>query len=169
MNKLVPWGIVRFIILILLQVLLLNNIQLNGYINPYLYVLFIIVLPFETPGWLGLILAFAMGISVDLFSHTPGVHASATVFMMAIRPVILEVFAPREGYEANSEPRIQYYGFSWFIKYAFMMVFAHHLFLFYIEVFKFSDFFGTLLRVILSTIFTVILVVLSQYFYKRKY
>jgi len=74
-------NILRMFILILFQVFVLNNIQVSGYINPYMYVLFILLLPFETPRWLLLISGFAIGISIDLFANTPGMHASATVFM----------------------------------------------------------------------------------------
>ena len=68
---------VRFVFLVLLQVLILNNIQLNGFINPYLYILFIIMLPFEIPVWLLMLLAFVMGISIDMFLNTMGIHVCA--------------------------------------------------------------------------------------------
>ena len=163
-----PRNIIRFLALFLVQVLIFNNIEIGGYINPYIYILFIILLPFETPAWITLSLAFLMGLLVDIFSETLGMHTSATVFMAFLRPYILSYFAPRDGYESGSYPRIFYYGLPWFIKYATLMVFTHHLFLFYVEMFKFQDFFATLLRVILSTLFSSILIVISQYFVFRK-
>jgi hypothetical protein len=120
-------------------------------------------MPFETPGWLLLTVAFILGLSVDVFSHTIGMHTSATVFMAFLRPYVLHSISPRDGYEFGTYPRIHYYGFTWFLKYALILVFFHHLFLFYIEVFRFVEFFDTLLRVILSTIFSVIFIVLSQF------
>lgn len=163
-----PRNIFRFLALLLVQVLIFNNIEIGGYINPYIYILFIILLPFETPAWITLSLAFLMGLLVDIFSETLGMHTSATVFMAFLRPYILSYFAPRDGYESGSYPRVFYYGLPWFIKYATLMVFAHHLFLFYVEMFKFQDFFVTLLRVILSTLFSSILIIISQYFVFRK-
>ena len=163
-----PRNIIRFLALFLVQVLIFNNIEIGGYINPYIYILFIILLPFETPAWVTLSLAFLMGLLVDIFSETLGMHTSATVFMAFLRPYILSYFAPRDGYESGSYPRIFYYGLPWFIKYATLMVFTHHLFLFYVEMFKFQDFFATLLRVILSTLFSSILIIISQYFVFRK-
>ena len=74
-------NILRFFTVILLQVLLLDNVQLGGYLSPYFYVIFIILLPFESPKWLLLCLAFLLGLSVDLFNGTPGMHAAASVFM----------------------------------------------------------------------------------------
>jgi len=168
MIKLISRNIIRFVVLVLLQILVLNNIQISGYIVPNFYVLFILLMPFETPRWLLLPVAFALGISVDLFTQTPGMHAAATVFMAFLRPWVLEMSAPRDGYEPGSFPRLYYYGFQWFLRYTVILVLSHHFILFYIEVFRFSEFFSTLLRVLVSSFFTVILVMLSQYFIYRK-
>ena len=168
MIRLIGINIARLIILVLIQVLVLNNIQVSGYIVPYVYVLFIMLLPFETPKWLLLLSAFALGISVDMFMQTHGMHAAASVFMAFLRPYILEMSSPRDGYESGTKPRLFYLGFQWFFRYTAILVFAHHFLLFYIEVFRFSDFFSTLLRVLLSSLFSVILIMLSQYFVYRK-
>ena len=74
-------NIFSFILLVLVQVLVLNNIQFLGYIDPYLYILFILVLPVQMPRWFLLILAFALGITIDIFSNTLGMQAFATVFI----------------------------------------------------------------------------------------
>jgi len=158
----------QFLVLVLLQVFILNNVQMGGFVNPYIYILFIILLPVNTPKWLLLVLGFVLGLSIDLFAHTPGMNSSASVFLAFIRPYILEIVAPREGYEKDSSPRIKIYGFTWFLRYAFIMVLAHHFVLFYIEVFRFSDFFLTFSRVILSTIFSTLLIVTSQYLIYRE-
>ncbi len=154
--------IANFIFLILFQVLILNNIQVSGYINPYLYVLFIILLPFETPKWLLLITGFMLGMSIDLFSNAIGMHTFATVLIAFLRPYLLKYIAPREGYETGTQPNLNFFGAEWFIKYAFILILIHHFALFFMEAFKFQQFFATLLRVILSSIFTLLLVVLSQ-------
>jgi rod shape-determining protein MreD len=148
--------------LVLLQVLILNNIELSGFINPYFYIMFILLLPFETPKWLLLVSSFALGLSIDLFSHTLGMHAFACVLVAYIRPYLLKVIAPREGYDAGTTPGVKNFGLDWFMKYAVILVFAHHFTLFFIETFKFHQFFATLLRVILSSIFTLIIIFLSQ-------
>ena len=168
MINVLPRNIVRFILLVLVQVFIFNNIEISGYINPYIYILFIILLPFETPAWLALVLGFLLGFSIDIFTETLGMHTAACVFMAFIRPYVLSNFAPRDGYESGSFPRIFYYGLPWFIKYATILVFAHHLVLFYLEMFSFSDFFATFLRVLLSTLFSSFLIILSQYFIFRK-
>ena len=162
-------NIVRFILLVSLQVLIVKNIELGRFINPFIYVLFIIMLPFETPNWLILLLGFLLGISVDMFYNTPGMHASASVFMAFCRPAVLKIFSPREGYEYGTQPTIQYLGVPWFLSYAGILIFLHHFALLYLEVFGFSEFFSTFWRVVCSSVFTLLLVVLSQYlFYKSK-
>ena len=168
MIRLVSRYLLQFLVLVLLQIFILNNVQMGGFINPYIYILFIILLPINTPKWLLLVLGFVLGITIDIFSHTPGMNSSATVFMAFIRPYVLEVIAPREGYEKDSSPRLKIYGFTWFLRYSFILVLAHHFVLFYVEVFRFSDFFLTFSRVILSTIFSTLLIVTSQYLIYRE-
>ena len=167
-SKILFRNIFRFFFLVLLQVLILNNIQFSKFINPYFYVLFILLMPFESPPWLVIIVSFMLGLSVDMFSHTIGMHTSACVLLAFLRPYVLKIFAPRDGYEPGTFPRIYYYGFEWFLKYALVLVFAHHLMLFYTEVFRFSAFFSTLLRSFISTIFSVFLILISQYIVFRK-
>lgn len=153
----------RFLLLVFLQVLVLDHIRLSGYINPYLYVLFLAILPFETPGWLMLILGFILGLTIDMFEHTPGMHAAACVFTAFVRKYLLKFMEPRDGYPTNARPVASHMGLRWFVFYTAILILLHHLFLFYTEMFRFSEFFHTLLRVFLSFIFTMVLVVLSQY------
>jgi len=167
MNYIVK-NIIRFIILVLLQVTVFNNIQLSGFVNPYLYILFILLLPFETPPWLLLVLSFFMGISIDIFSSTIGIHASACVFMAFLRPFVLNYISVRDNYESDIEQGLYVYGFSWFFKYALILTLAHHSFLFIVEVFSFNNFGDTLVRIILSSIFTLVLVITSQFIISKK-
>lgn len=160
--------IIRFLILVLLQVLVFNNIQISGFINPYFYILFILILPFDAPKWSLPLIGFLLGISIDIFTQTPGIHASATVLMAFARPFVLGSISPREGYESGSFPRLYYYGFKWFLKYSVILVCMHHFFLFYVEIFRISDFFATFLRALLSSFFSLTFIILSQYFiFKR--
>lgn len=160
-------NIFRFFFLVLLQVLILNNIQLSGYLNPFLYVLFILMLPFNTPNWLVLILGFVLGICIDMFCDTGGLHAAASVLMAFLRPSVLKIIAPREGYNVIHKPTIQQFGFNWFLSYAGILVLVHHLFLFYLEAFRLSEFFSNLLRTILSAAFTLTLIFISQFFFSK--
>lgn len=156
-------NILRFLFLIALQGLVLNDINLSVYFNPYLYLLFILLLPFEIPNWLLLILGFVTGVSVDMFTNTLGLHTSACVFMAFIRPTVLRILKPREGYELGTRPNLAFMGFSWFTSYAAIMIFMHHLWFFYLEMFRFSDFFFTFTKVIATTALNLLLVMLSQF------
>ena len=159
---------IRFIVAVLLQVVIMDNIQFSGYINPFFYIIFILLLPFETPNWFLLLLAFILGFSIDLLNGIPGMHASACVFMAFLRPFVLKNFSPHDGYETGTIPCISHYGIEWFAKYTLILVLAHSVFLFYIESFSFIDFFHTLVRVILSTTFTATIIIISQFFIFRK-
>ena len=159
----------QFVFFVLLQVVLLNKLQISNLgLTPYMYVLFILLLPIETPGWLILTFGLIIGLSVDAFDDTGGAHAAATVFIAFIRPTVLNVFSPREGYDFGKSPRILYYGFNWFLKYLLTLLFIHHLLFFFIEVFSFSSFFMTLFKVILTTLFSAALIILSQFLIFRK-
>jgi rod shape-determining protein MreD len=157
-----------FGILIVTQLLVFNNIELSGYINPYVYVLFILLLPFDVPNIVLLLSAFILGLFIDLFMGTPGVHSSATVLMAFTRPAVLTIFSPREGYQTGTQPRMTQFGLEWFIKYTVLLVLIHHFTLFYLEVFTFHNFFSTFLRALSSSLLTSVILIFSQYFIFRK-
>lgn len=161
--------IIRFMLLVIIQVFVLNKIQLSGYINPYLYVLFILLLPVDIPRWMLLTSAFLLGLSIDFFSGILGVHAAATVFMAYLRPGLIKLVGSRDDIEPGTEPSIRNFGFLWFLTYSTIMVFLHHSALFFIEIFRFSEIFRVMSRVLLSTLVTEILILLTQYlFYKKR-
>lgn len=166
-SSLIRYGLL-FILLMLMQVLLFNNINFSGYVNPFVYVLFILVLPVEIPNWLLLIISFLTGLVIDIFSGTPGMHTSATVLAGFARPYVLMLISPRDGYEPGSDPSLFHYGIRWFVIYISIIVFIHHIALFYLEVFRFTDFFRTLLRVFLSSLFSVTFILLLEYIRKRR-
>ncbi len=169
MTRYIFANIFRFIFLIFLQIFVLNNIQLMGYVNPYLYILFIILLPLETPRWLLLILAFLMGYTIDYFSHTIGINIAATVFIAYLRPKLIHLLIPKLEPSPEVKIGIKHFGFKSFLLYASILTLVHHLSLFYLEIFRLSDFLLTLRRALLSSVFTIVLIILSQYmFYTQK-
>jgi cell shape-determining protein MreD len=157
----------RLILLVLAQVVILNNIQFSGYINPFLYIMFIMMLPVRIPKNVVLLAAFLTGLIVDVFSNTMGMHAAACVLMAYARPAVLKLMAPRDGYESETTLTARELGFSWFLTYAAILTIIHHLLLFYVEVFRFSEFFTTLLRMFLSSIATLTVIMLSQYLFGK--
>ena len=162
MTKLVSENFFRFVFLILFQVLIINNIQLSGYLNPFLYVLFLLMLPFEMADWVVLLLGFLLGIMLDMFTDTLGMHTTACVFMAFMRKNVLLFMSPREGYESGKSPNFRDMGISWFIIYSSILVFLHHFILFFTESFRLSDIFPTFLKIILSSAFTITAIFITQ-------
>ena len=161
----------RFFLLLFVQVLVLDQIEIsgpvNGYFNAYLYILFLLMLPVNINRLLLLMLCFITGISIYMFTGTAGMHASACLILGLIRPGFLNLIAPREGYESTLRLTIQSMGGSTFLVYAGVLTFVHHLSLFILEAFNFLNFFDLLLRVITCSIFTMLLIVMSQVLSQR--
>jgi rod shape-determining protein MreD len=162
MIRAVSINIIKFIALVLIQVLILNNINIGGFVHPMLYILFIITLPFNTPKWLLLILGFFIGLIIDIFSDTLGIHAASTTLLAFVVPIIWRVLAPHDGYEIGHHPQINLQGLAWFLRYVIVATLIHHIAFFFIEAFSMEFFFSTLWSSIINTLFTVILIFLSQ-------
>lgn len=151
---------IRFVLLLLLQVFIVNNIRIGGFINPYVYILFVLLLPFSVPGWLLLVLGFVMGLAVDWFMATPGLHAGATLFMAFLRPAIIRLVSGAQAPDADESPGISDKGKRWFITYSFTLVLLHHTVLFFMEAFTFAQLTDTIFRIGLSSLFTEFLILL---------
>lgn len=157
-------NLLRFVVLIALQVIVLDHMDLaNGWLVPYLYVLFLLMLPFELPAWALLLAGGAAGTLMDLLSDTPGMHTTACLVMMYVRGFWQRLIAPREGYEYGMRPDVQHMGLSWTLTYAGVLVLVHHLWLFFFELHRFDRAGGTLLRAVGSAAFTLVLVLLAQF------
>ena len=167
MSKSIIWYIGLFVFSVLIQVLFMDNIQFYSMVNPYFYVLFVLLLPINTPRYLLLILGFVLGLTIDVFANTPGIHASATVFMAFLRPFMINTANIDEQEKAIS-PTLMNMGVGWFVKYSLVLILFHHTFLFFVEIFSFHVFLNNLLRSLLSGLFTFVLVVLSQFIIYRK-
>lgn len=157
-----------FVLLVALQMLVFNNIQFSGYINPYIYVMLIIILPLSMPSWLLLVVAFIAGFTIDVFSGTMGVHTFATVMAGFARPWIITLNMTHDAADPDTSPSVQNNGLRWFFLFTLMIVLVHHLSLFYVEVFSLAGFFRTFLRVLLSTLFTTFFIVLLDMIGSRR-
>ncbi|MEI7725447.1 MAG: rod shape-determining protein MreD [Bacteroidota bacterium] len=162
-SRTVFFNIVRFFFLIFFQVLILNHINLSGYINPYFYIYFILLLPFDTPKWMLLIVAFLLGLSVDFFTNTIGLNAAACVMMAFARPLVISAISSGPESLLGDTPSLRNQGLKWFLYYSVILIFIHHFTLFFLEIFRFSEFMATLIRVLLSSAFTLLLVLISEY------
>jgi len=163
MNKVVLANALRFLGLLLLQVLILDEIELHGFVNPYIYPLFILLLPLEIPHWLLMVIGFVFGLIIDIYANTLGFHASATVWLAFVRPYLLSFNQPRGGYEPEHRPVMSIMGFRWTILYVSIAILLHHLILFFVEVSSFSDFPSTFIKIFLSTGISIMMVMLYQF------
>lgn len=159
----------RFFIILLAQGLIFGQLEFNAGIHPMIYPLFILMLPFDTRPIVLMILGFFIGIGVDFFMNTFGLHASAALLVAYIRPELYRLFAPRDGYDVLMQPTAESLGYKWFIYVAGITLFIHHLWFFFLEYFKWSEFFTIMRNTILSGITSLILLILIQIiFFKKK-
>ena len=168
MGRAIITNTIRFILLLATQVFLLKN---TGYYNlsvPYLYILFILLLPFNIPNGLLFLLAFISGITVDVFYDTLGLHALACSVMAFVRIVYISITVQRDGFDNEPEPRLGIMGFRWFVFYAVILAFFHHLVLFTFEAFRISELGFTIIRVLLSALLSTILILVTEFVFYRK-
>ncbi|MBC7383488.1 MAG: rod shape-determining protein MreD [Bacteroidia bacterium] len=157
----------RFILIVLFQLLVINNIELSTYINPYIYIVFILTLPVDMKPWLVVLISFFTGMVMDTFSSTPGLHMASCVFMGYVRIFYLRFATSKEDFSGSIKPTVSRKGVVWFLVYATMLTFLHHLVLFYLEIYGFNEFFRTLTRIIFSTVFSVLLITVGQLLFYR--
>ena len=168
MIRIIISNLIRYAVLVFIQVFLLKNIGYYNLATPYLYILFILLLPFETPNWLLFILAFLTGLTIDSFYDTAGINAAACTVLALVRTIFINLTVQRQGLETEPEPKLGIMGFRWFFFYAGILTIFHHITLFFMESFSFSDLKYTLIRILLSSLFTVFLLLLSEFVFFRK-
>ena len=149
-----------------MQVMVFDNIRFGNYIHPYVYVLFVMLLPFETPKARLIFDGFLIGIIVDIFSGTPGLNAAATVFMAFIRPFIIEITTRKSDIEDKNAPTITEMGLQWFVIYGLLMLLLHNLFLFWLEAFSIRLLGVVLLETIISAPISLLIIILIIYVFK---
>ncbi|MBC7863102.1 MAG: Rod shape-determining protein MreD [Bacteroidia bacterium] len=167
MIRVVFSNINRFIIFTLLQVLIIQNINFGTYFVPMAQVIIILLLPLQLERVWVLLICFFVGLTLDPFYNQQGLHSAAMVFLGFLRPFVLKAIAPREGYEDFMKPTVQSMGIAWFATYSGLLIFGHHLFFFYLEIFRFNEFWSTMLRVLCSSVATFVLILILQYLFYR--
>lgn len=166
MNSLLFSNIIRFIALVLLQVLICNQMNFLGSINPYIYILFILIYPVKNNRLSFILISFVLGILIDIFMDTGGAHAAASVTIAYMRPVFLK-FSFRAAYEyqaikfndADLLPRVIYFT---------LLILIHHFILFILIIFDNSKA-GMVVSNALSTgLFTLFLALTLTTLFSRK-
>jgi rod shape-determining protein MreD len=163
-SKLLFINLVRWLLLLFIQIFLLRNMSFYDLATPFVYVLFLLLLPFGIPNILLYLIAVFTGLTLDAFYDTIGVHIAACVTLAYVRILFITVSLNREGFD-EPEPTLGNMGFKWFSIYAIFCIFAHHLVLFFLEAFKLSEISYTLLRCLASGIFTLLTVLLIEFIF----
>jgi hypothetical protein len=128
-------------------------------------VAFLLMLPFEAGRITLMMMGFFTGLSVDVFYDSLGIHAAASVLLMYMRPIWINLITPRGGYELEMRPTLSHMGFQWFSTYVIPLILVHHFALFFIESGGVNLILYTGLKVIASSAFTYITIVIVQYLF----
>lgn len=158
-------NIARFVFLVLLQVIILNHINFLGYINPYLYIMFILVLPVSTSDIQVIIWGFLLGLMIDVFQDSGGIHAAACLTIAYLRPKLLSIsYGLSYDYQA-----VNFYNTPLKERLTFVisMVLIHHFILFLLVFFNFSHIVLILKNTLFSGLFTIILILIATAFFQK--
>jgi len=165
MNRYTIFKILSFFVYVLAQVLIFNKVVLFGTAYSFIYIGFLLTLPLEIAVIPGMLIGLFLGLGIDSFTNTFGLHASASVLLMYFRPILISWLTPQGGYPAGSTPQPNKIGLGWFTTFALPLIFVHQLVIFFIEYGGFDLFGLTLSKVIASTIYSFILIVIIQYIF----
>lgn len=163
-------NILRFILLILVQFYVLDKIHLHQMVTPYIYFLFILWMPFSINRSLQMLLAFLLGFTLDSFRHSPGFHSAACVLIAYLRPFLINILIPQEGADSNyDEPSARSMGgvFPYMI-YAGLLSLLHHGWLFFLEALEFGNFWYFIVKTLLSTAISLVLIFAAELLFYRK-
>ena len=155
----------RFISLVLVQVVLLNHIDFMGYVNPYLYILFILVFPYTGNRSLLIFLGFLLGLCIDIFADSGGIHAAASTFLAYMRPALLK-FSFGVSYEYNTI-KLSKSPLGARITYISTAVLMHHLMLFILEIFNAGHILLILKSTLFSGVFSILLIFCTVLIFSR--
>jgi len=155
----------RFFVLILLQVFVFNYVQWFGFLNPVVYLLFLILLPLEVPKSVQYILAFITGLIVDAFLSTYGIQAFACVLMAFLRPYIILIMNGLKPLEAGVRPAPGVKDFTWILVYTFLLVFAQQLTVTILETFQWINWWRVIWTSAVNTLFTIFIILCIEYIF----
>lgn len=158
-------NILRFVGLVIIQILLLNNLSLFGYAHVFLFILFILFLPVTTPRWLLILLSFLIGLVIDIFMGTYGLNAAVCTLLGFLRPYVLRLVTPQYDTEDDVYKDIYARSFIETMTYAFIMSFIFCLTYFLLERFSLSGISRSLLVILASTIFTFVMIIIFRYLF----
>jgi hypothetical protein len=163
-------NIIRFAAFILVQVFILNKIPpLHGFISPYLYFLYILLLPFSMSRISLVFVGFLFGLTLDYFTKTPGLHAASCSLIAYLRPFLINVLVTHEGMGYNyTEPAPSSMGWTPYIVYVLVLSFIHNAYLVFLEWLQFGNFWYFLGKVFSTTGISFLLIMITETLFYRK-
>jgi rod shape-determining protein MreD len=167
MNNLIISNSIRFIGLVLLQALVLNHINLFGYINPLIYIVWVFLFPIRKNQSFFLIASFLLGLSVDFFSDSGGVNAAATLFIAFVRIPILKAVLRKSDFDYFLF-NLRAISIDKILLYVATLTFIHHFIIFSLEYFSFNDFTTIISTTFFTSIFTVLISILGILLFVKK-
>lgn len=161
--------IFSFLAYLIIQVLFLKNLVIFGIAFCFIYVLFILLLPMEMKTIPMMLIAFVLGMGLDIFYDTLGIHTACLVFIAFIRNFWLKLLTPTGGYDENQSPSLLNMGFGWFSYYSLPLFFLHHVLFFYIENLGTGLISLVIQKTVASVVFVYVMSIIVQLmFYRRK-
>ena len=160
-------NILRFIGLILIQVTILNRINFGGFINPQIYVLYVILFPYynKHKGYF-LLSSFFLGISIDFFMNSGGINAFSLTLIAFFRQNIFNmIIGKQDKYENMTFHEIP---IAKAITYIIILTFIHATSIFWLENFSFDQLGTMFVRILLSTIYSTVIIYLSLSLFLKK-
>lgn len=167
MNNIVIANIIRFIGLLLLQVLVLNHVNLFGFINPLVYIVWIFLFPIKKNKSVFLILSFLLGLSIDFFSDSGGIHAASTLFIAFIRIPILNLVLGKSDFDYVLF-NLRSIAFLKAVSFITILTLIHHFVLFSLEYFSFNAILSILFNTLITGVFTILLSILGIILFTKK-
>lgn len=159
-------GIIYFVVLLLIQVLILNNIQFLRVATPFLYLYFLIKMPVGISKTKMLFFSFLIGLCIDIFSNTPGMHAAACTLVGFAYRMLVQLFMGKDLPE-EMVPSFKSFGYPIFFRFTLTFVLIHHITLFSIESFTFFDPLFLILRIVASVVLTTLMICSIEIFNVR--
>lgn len=150
-------NIFRYVVLLLLQVLLFNNLHLFGLCTPCVYVLFLIALPTTLPRWAELLIGFTAGLILDIFCNTLGVQMVACTLLAYMRPLLISNTI-QDNDRLIGTPDSKSLGWFTYFRIVTILVVVHHTVMFSLIAFSLHNWWLTLIEILLSSVISIALI-----------
>lgn len=167
MNNLTITNSFRFIGLVLLQVVVFNHINLFGFVNPLIYIAWVILFPIRKNISILLLVSFLLGLSVDFFSDSGGINATATLFIAYFRLPILKIVLRKSDFDFLLF-NLRTISFGKALLFISVLTVIHHFIVFSLAYFSLKEFSSVISNTIFTSIFTILIITLGITLFTKK-